>query len=210
MSVNLKLLALINLRYSLNNFRSLLAPKKTLNLLHTLLNYVLYYQMVEEEVTLETQEIIQRRRELVAKKNKMVSEREKNKVQVQEGQRRMEASSKLLEELTKKVVEEQKNPCLKEFEDNVQLKSKNAQKMAGLKIHISELMSLCIDEEDYSEMKSSIFQTQEVLSEKQEALEKLTTNHENLCMEISNLEQRISMLESVGDLVPDGKIIRPG
>lgn len=161
-------------------------------------------------MTLETQEIIQRRRELVAKKNKMVSEREKNKVQVQEGQRRMEASSKLLEELTKKVVEEQKNPCLKEFEDNVQLKSKNAQKMAGLKIHISELMSLCIDEEDYSEMKSSIFQTQEVLSEKQEALEKLTTNHENLCMEISNLEQRISMLESVGDLVPDGKIIRPG
>lgn len=186
------------------------APKKTLNLLQTLLNYVLYFNMVEEETVTDTTTMLQRQREMLDKKAHLHKEREKNKIQVQHGQKTMETLSNQLEEVSQRVVEEKKNPSLKQFEDNSQLKSRHTQKLAALKVHVSELTTQCINEEDYGEMKSSIFEIQEALSEKQEALEKLTTNHESLCVEIAGLEKKISLMESVLEMVPDGKTIAPG
>lgn len=90
----------------------------------------------------------------MAKKQKMLSDREKNKMQVQQGQRSLEAYSHQLDEVNKKIGEEKKSPCLKEYDDNVQLKTKQTQKMAGLKIHIADLNSQCINEDEYAEMKS--------------------------------------------------------
>lgn len=186
------------------------APKKTLNLLQTLLNYVLYYDMVEGETATDTEEMINKNRELVSKKSHLQRMCEVNKIQVQNGQESLERYSENLEEVNKAISEEKKKPCLKQFEDNIQLKSRHTQKLGGLKVHISELNSQCINEEDYLQMKSSIFEIQEALSEKQEALEKLTSNHECLCAEIANLERKISLLETVGDMTPDGKTIAPG
>lgn len=49
-----------------------------------------------------------------------------------------------------------------------------------------------------------------MLSEKQEALEKMTSNHEIVCADIASVEKRISLLEAVNEMIPDGKIIQPG
>lgn len=130
------------------------APKKTLNLTQTLLNYVLYHLMVDDEVTNEVTTLINKRKELMAQKQRMLAEREKNKLQVQQGQRSMETFSRELEDVNQKISKEKKHPILKEHEENIQLKTKNTQKMAGLKIHIAELNSQCINEEDFAEIKS--------------------------------------------------------
>lgn len=166
--------------------------------------------MVEGETATDTEEMINKNRELVSKKSHLQRMCEVNKIQVQNGQESLERYSENLEEVNKAISEEKKKPCLKQFEDNLQLKSRHTQKLGGLKVHISELNSQCINEEDYLQMKSSIFEIQEALSEKQEALEKLTCNHECLCSEIANLERKISLLETVGDMTPDGKTIAPG
>lgn len=194
----------------LNRIILLLAPKKTLNLLQTLLNYVLYYTMVEDETATDTEAMINRHAELRDRKAQLHREHEKNTIQVQQCQQSLERYSNQLEEVNLAIGEAKKDPSLKQLEDNLQLKTRHTQKLGGLKVHISELNAQCIDEEDYAEMKSSIFEIQEALSEKQEALEKLTTNHESLCLEIANLEKKISLLEAVGAMTPDGKAIAPG
>lgn len=181
-----------------------------MNILQTLLNYVLYYNMVKDEMATDVAALINLYRELLDKKVHLQEEREKNKIQVQHGQKTMETLSNQLEEVNQQIAEEKKNPIVKQVEAMSQAKTKLALKLAALKVNVYELTGQCINEEDYQEIKSSIFEMQEALSEKQEALEKLTTNHESLCLEIASLEQKISLLETVSEMVPDGKTLGPG
>lgn len=165
--------------------------------------------MVKDELATDTATLINQYRELLDKKAHLQKEREKNKIQVQHVQKTVEALSNQLEEIDQKIGEEKKNPIVRQFEEISQTKTKLMLKLAALKVNVSELTGQCINEEDYQEIKSSIFEMQEALSEKQEALEKLTTNHESLCLEIASLEQKISLLETVCEMIPDGKTIAP-
>lgn len=122
----------------------------------------------------------------------------------------METYSSQLDDINEQILEEKKNQIMKQFEEGVQQKTKQTQRLGALKVHVAELTNQLIDEEDYTEVKSTIFEVQEALSDKQETLEKVTANHERLCLEISNLEKKISLLEAVHELVPDGKSISPG
>lgn len=60
------------------------APKKTLNLLQTLLNYVLYYNMVKDEVVCSTKPPMAKLRELTDMKQKYVKDNEQNKILTKE------------------------------------------------------------------------------------------------------------------------------
>lgn len=56
-----------------------LDPKKTLNLLQTLLNYVLYYNMVKDEVVGATKTSMIKFREMTEKKQQCIKDNEHNK-----------------------------------------------------------------------------------------------------------------------------------
>lgn len=166
--------------------------------------------MVVDELSTDTKELINRHRELLDKKKQLQKERERNKIQIQQGQKAIEELTHQLDEVNSRIAEERKDPSQKNFEENMQLKTKHTQRMAALKLHVAELTSQYINEEDYAAMKSSIFEIQEALSEKQEALEKLTANHESLCLDIAALEKKTALMETVAEMIPEGKSIDPG
>lgn len=158
----------------------------------------------------DTKELLNKHRELLDRKKHLQKEREKNKIQVQQGQKAVLALTNQLDELNVQIVEEKKNPSQKDFEENTQVKAKQTQRLATLKVHVAELKTQCINEDDYAAMNSSEFEVQEALSEKQEALEKLKANHEGLCLGVAALEKKIALMEAVSEMIPDDKSIAPG